>query len=122
MSQQILNDFKDSLIEFLDELIVQFPNEGDLIISRIFLKDQIPICDVMNLFIEKLLPHKEAIKNRNEAFFLENDVLFQGFRLEKVNYFKKLWMSDNLHEDDKETIFQWFEVFIKFSEKYKQQN
>jgi hypothetical protein len=47
---QVLNEFKNGLISFFDELIDQFPNEGDLIMIRIFLKDQIIIEDVMNIF------------------------------------------------------------------------
>ena len=31
----------------MDELIDQFPQEGDLVIARIFLKDQMSITEVM---------------------------------------------------------------------------
>ena len=34
----IEKQFKNALISFLDELIGQFPQEGDLVIFRIFLK------------------------------------------------------------------------------------
>ena len=37
----VLQEFKNGLISFVDELIDQFPKEGDLIMIRIFLKDQI---------------------------------------------------------------------------------
>ena len=47
---QVLSEFKNGLISFFDELIDQFPKEGDLIMIRIFLKDQIPIEQVMNTF------------------------------------------------------------------------
>ena len=36
----ILQEFKNNLITFFDELIDQFPTEADLVIIRIFLKDR----------------------------------------------------------------------------------
>ena len=44
MSQlEILNEFKTQLIVFLDELVAQFPTEGDLIVVRLFIANQLPI-------------------------------------------------------------------------------
>ena len=51
----ILKQFKNSIITFLDELIVQFPEEADLVIFRIFLKDRVPIIDIMTYFVHKIL-------------------------------------------------------------------
>ena len=45
---QILIQFKKSIISFIDELIEAFPTEPDLIILRIFIKDQISIENVIN--------------------------------------------------------------------------
>ena len=71
---EILTEFKNGLITFFDELIDVFPTEGDLIMARIFLKDQIPITDVITLFINNLNKDdqmfKKMIKNRNESFFI----------------------------------------------------
>ena len=47
---QILFEFKKQLTIFFDELIAQFPKEGDLIVIRLFLTNQIAIEDVMNIF------------------------------------------------------------------------
>ena len=38
---QILKDFKSQLLTFVDELISQFPSEGDLVILRVFIDNQI---------------------------------------------------------------------------------
>ena len=75
---RILIQFKNSLIEFIDELIDQFPQEPDLIILRIFLQDQIPIEEVISKFILAINKNnqemKKFISDRNEKFFLESDV------------------------------------------------
>ena len=95
---KILSEFRAGLINFFDELIEQFPDESDLIVLRIFISDQVPISDIMNTFIRKLLPLKEMIKTRNQNFFLENDVLFEKLKSDKVSYFKRLWTSNKLDD------------------------
>ena len=62
---QILKIFKDQFITFLDELIAQFPREPDLVIVRIFMKDQVPIADIMCHIVQQILPHEKKIKSRD---------------------------------------------------------
>ena len=123
---QILQQFKKQLISFFDELISQFPEEPDLVLIRIFLNDQMPIKDVMDVFIRKInkpaegdgLTIREMIKNRNENFFVENNSLFQEISKMKVNHFKKLWMSGRLDEEDKKIVWKWVDSFLYLSDKY----
>ena len=74
----IVQEFKNNLITFFDELIDQFPTEADLVIIRIFLKDQIPIDEVINIFNNTInkddQKFKKMIKERNEIFFLESNI------------------------------------------------
>ena len=118
---EILKEFKNSLIAFFDELIDQFPEEGDLIIVRIFLKDQMPIETVMNIFINNLNKDEQKlrkmVKDRNEIFFLENNV-FDTVNKNKVLHFKKLWRSGRLDDDDKKVVWKWIDSFIFLSDKY----
>jgi len=115
----ILNEFKRQLLLFLDEMVEQFPNEGDFVVMRILLNDQISINDVMNNFILQILPLKTMVKERNDNFFLQNNILFEDLDKSKVNHFKKIWRSDLLDDDDKEAMWQWFDMFIKIAEKYQ---
>ena len=112
-------DFKFSLVGFLDELIQQFPEEGDLIVLRIFLNDQVPIEEIMKIFCEKCLPLKENIKRRDQNFFLTNNVLFEKIDQNKVNHFKKIWLSPKLDSEDKDVIWAWYDTFISLAEKYQ---
>lgn len=125
---QVLIQFKNALTTFLDELINQFPEDGDLIMFRIFIKDRIPILDVMNLFIRNLLPKKKMILDKNEDYFLNYcNLLEMGKENEnkskenknKVNKFKKIWRSERLDKEDKMVIWKWFESFIYLAEKYQ---
>jgi len=115
----ILTKFKTNLIEFLDDLIGQFPNEGELVIARIFLKDQVPIVDVMSTFIQRLLPYKHMVRDRDEDFFIQQDVLFGGLRKDTVNHFKRLWKSGQMDDEDRQTIWKWFDRFILLAERYQ---
>lgn len=118
---QILTEFKNGLITFFDELIDVFPSEGDLVMIRIFLKDQIPIEDVINIFNNIInkddQKFKNMIKERNENFFLESNI-FDSISKTKVLHFKKLWRSGILDKEDKQTIWKWVESFVYLGEKY----
>jgi hypothetical protein len=115
---QILTDFKKNLVSFLDELIQQFPEEGDLIVLRIFLNDQVPIEEVMKSFSEKCIPLKDVIKKRDESFFLNENVLFSKIDQNKVNHFRRLWTSPKLDNEDRNVIWAWYDAFILLAEKY----
>lgn len=121
MSEQIIIQFKNSLISFIDELIDAFPREPDLIILRIFLKDQVPIEDVMNKFIYAINKNeqelKKYIKDRNELFFLESDV-FESISKSKALNFKKLWRSGTLDDEEKLAVWKWIDSFVILSERY----
>ena len=123
MEQLILLKFRDSLVQFIDSLIEQLDShptiKGDLIALRVFTKDQIPMLDVMNAFIAHILPHKEMIEKRRDAFFIENVDSMENLSGDSVERFKKLWRSNTFTEDDRSTIWDWVDVFVKLGEKYQ---
>ena len=118
---QVLIEFKNSLISFFDELIEQFPEEGDLVMIRIFLKDQIPIEDVINIFNHNINKNEQKLKkmtkDRDEASFLDNNI-FDTVNQGKISHFKKLWRSGRLDKEDKEVIWRWVDSFIYLGDKY----
>lgn len=117
----ILIQLKSQLVAFLDELIETFPNESDFVVFRIFVKDRLPILDIMKYITINLCPLQEMIRTRNEEFFMTHNVLFEKFdehESNKISYFKKMWISGSLDKRDKETIWRWFETFIYLGNKY----
>ena len=119
MSIQILTDFKNSLVKFFDELIEQFPTEGDPVIIRIIIKDRASIHDVMMYFIREILPEKHIIKARDEKFFTEGKSLFGMLPEDQGNSFKRIWKSPQLDKEDRMVIWQWTDLFVSLAEKYK---
>ena len=115
---EILTLFKEKLIQFFDALIEQFPNEGDFVMIRVMLP-QIPIEDIMKTFSSRITPYTSMIKAKDERFFLESTNLFEGIKSDRVNYFKKIWISGNLTDEDKEQLWRWFNLFSNLSNKYQ---
>ena len=58
------------------------------------------------------------IINKDEGFFLENNILFEQVDSKKVNRFKCLWRSETLEDDDREMLWKWFYSFVYLAEKY----
>ncbi len=114
----LLSQLKEQLVLFFDELIELLPLESDLVIIRIFINDKIPITDVMNYVIRKLIPLKNLVQTTDDKFFINNNILFEQLDQHKVNHFKRIWTTGNLDSDDKKTIWKWFATFIYLAEKY----
>jgi len=117
---EVLREFKSQLIIFFDELIENFPEEGDLVIARLFIANQVPIVDLMNDFNHHMNKDdkrvRKMIKDRREDFFMHN-TLFTSHKT-NLNHFKKLWRSGILDKDDKEIIWKWVDTFIFLGDKY----
>jgi hypothetical protein len=115
----ILKQLKEQLILFFDELIDTLPDEPDLIIIRIFIKDKYPVEDIMKYLMKKFIPLRNGILKEDEGFFLNNNILFEEMDNTKVNHFKRIWRSETLSEDDRKVIWKWFKGFLYLAEKYE---
>lgn len=120
----VLSEFKNNLITFFDELIDLFPDLGDLVMIRIFLKDQVCIKDVIEMASYQLNKNdqqvRKIIKERHEDFFLEENNFFDGLskQKDKVMKFQNIWRSKRLDKEDKETIWKWIDSFVYLIDKY----
>lgn len=121
---KLLQTFKNQIIKFLDELIEQFPTDAEFVLIRVFVKDQIPLGDVLGRFIKECLPHHQQIKNKNESFFLESDIIVSALGGSKIGMdvmekLKSLWRSERLDNDDRDMIWKWMGLFFQIAETYK---
>jgi len=117
---EVLKEFKSQLIIFFDELIESFPMEGDLVVARLFIANQVPIVDLMNDFNHHINKNegrlRKMIKERREDFFLK-ETLFTRHK-ENLDHFKKLWRSTTMDNEDKDIIWKWVDTFIFLGDKY----
>ncbi len=120
-SIQVLTDFKNNLVQFFDALIELFPQESDFVLMRILIKDQIPIQEVMNIFITNILPHKALIRARDDktimnlSFVPETSSSVKG----KIGNLRRIWLSPDLDDENRDTIWAWLNSFVALVEKYQ---
>jgi hypothetical protein len=114
----LLSLFKDKLIEFIDALIELLPNEGDLILLKIMFQTQIPLEQAMQIFSSRIMPYADMVEAKDERFFLETTDLFAGIRRDKVSYFKDIWQSKEMTNEDRDALWQWFNFFLKLAKRY----
>lgn len=124
MKLQILLQLKEQVVEFLDQLVQNIPDTEsvvpDLILARVLINDQIETEKIMDYIIEEILPLRQKIIDKDDDFFLKNNILFSKFSENKVNQFKNLWEQDILDQHDRNTIWEWFRVFIHLADQYQQ--
>lgn len=116
---ELLIKFKNVLMNFIDELVQQFPNDSDIVMCRIFIKDQIPTQTIMDKFIKYFTPQEELIKNKDPLFFTMGTSEFCSSLNLSTNIFEKVWFSDVLDDEDKEITWQWITSLYKIVDKYK---
>lgn len=115
----IMRIFQEKLVAFFDALIELLPKEGDLIILRVMFANQIPIENAIKIFGSRIVPYADMVKNKDERFFIECTDVFSGIRKDKVSYFKDLWQSGTLTDDDKLQLWKWFNLFLNLTLKFE---
>jgi hypothetical protein len=129
--QKFYNIFNTKIIEFLNDLIDLFPNDYNFkmyktAINLVKLADNKKPLQYYKKFVTD--EYKEHINNRNDKFFLEHDyseiindselnseVGASDISSKIVNRLKGYWSS--LSDDNKVTVWDYFNIFLKISEK-----
>lgn len=117
----LMGQFRDLLVEFTDELIEQYPREGDFIMLRIFLKDQLPISDVIGKFIRDFLPLEEKALKRDKDFFIQNFFEYSGVsnrNSNRVNHLLNFVRAADFTQEDMDALWKWIDVFFKIAKAY----
>lgn len=117
-SKQILSEFKKNIILFLDALAEQVPElTTQFMFGHYVIGTQYTEEVLMNSFIQHILPHEDEIKSRNDNFFFEHAQNLVGGG--NVNYFRMLWNSSRLDDEDRSDIWNWFDTFLFLCKKYQ---
>ena len=120
---EIIVEFKTQVTAFFDELIAQFPHEGDLVVMRLYIATQLDITDALNTFIHTITTNngvcRQAVKDRNEQYFMKMNITSDMDKKYKLGHFKSLWRSGQLDTDDKNVIWSWIDTFIFLADKYR---
>nr|QBK87208.1 MAG: uncharacterized protein LCMAC201_01100 [Marseillevirus LCMAC201] len=115
---KVLGQLRDQVLNLLDDLLSICPNEPDVLLARLFFENQVNPETLMLGFVKWVYPWKGYIKEHNEMYFEENEHIFGPLPVDKVQYFKDKIKDGTFDDDDKEIIWQYFEVFISLIEQY----
>jgi hypothetical protein len=117
---RILILFKKQLVSFCEELISQFPDEGDFVVMKLFVENQIPIKQIMDGFINQINKNDAKVRGmivgRNDDFFI-NENPFKFMSAERTGKMSKLW-RESMTQEDKDVIWNWVDVFVTITNKY----
>jgi len=122
----VLTKFNNTIEQLIDALIDRYDYNSDLKRELTLTKERFVILRKTNprKVIEGVLffvyPYKKQIMENDSDFFIrknfEEDTKDEG-HLVKALKLKELWEND-MDENTKNTIFNFFKVFIVLSEKY----
>jgi hypothetical protein len=116
----ILIMFKNQMVSFIEQLIQQFPQEGDFVVLKLFVDTQVQIEKLVHGWIKQLDRNdgkvRKMITDRNDIFFIEENP-FKFINDQRLLKFTTLWKT--LEDDDKQSIWKWMDLFVKISDKYK---
>jgi len=117
----ILIRFRNQLVSFCDELIRQFPEEGDFVVFKLFITSQVPIKTIMEGFNRYINKNEQKIrlmiKARNDDFFIREN-LFKFLSAERKNRLSTLWTDGRMDVEDKKVIWKWVDSFVMLGDRY----
>ena len=117
----ILIHFRNQLVSFCDELIRQFPEEGDFVVFKLFITSQVPIKTIMESFNRYVNKNEQKIrlmiKARNDDFFIREN-LFKFLSAERKNRLSALWSDGRMDGEDKKVIWKWVDSFVMLGDRY----
>jgi len=119
---ELLKAFKNHLIAFVEDVMRLLPNEADLYQLRITFAYHLPMETALKILASRILPYTDLVKSKDEKFFIECTDIFSGIQQDKVSYFKDLWMSGTLTDEDKEQLWKWFKLFLYYAIQYNKLN
>lgn len=117
-----LKAFNTQLVNFVQDLVREYPKDGDLIIYGEGIETLVKVDSRTCLanFIQYVYPHKDEIMKEDDAYFMSYDISKHEHstgELEKLSAkIKKIWQNE-CTDETKKTIWKYFKVLMILSEK-----
>ena len=127
MSVRVAENVKTTILEFISDLkdviFTGSADRGDLLLVEFFFK-KMNTTSVTEHIVSHVLPHKNKIKDRDVQFFIDQKrQIFAGLPEDRVSYFADLVQrtkdEGGLADDDKDTIWSYFDTLLVLAEEYK---
>lgn len=116
--KKISEKFNKLVDNFLRDLQSILPDETEIAV----LKSQIAVATmwsenkILKSFIDYVYPYKEHIMEKNEEFFLGDDISEKKDYLSEALHMAELWQN-KLSDDNKDVVWKYFQVMVVLAEK-----
>jgi hypothetical protein len=117
-AEMFANQLKEQMLNLTDDLLEILPNERDVFAARLYFEFQ-PAINLMEGFVKHVIPRRDYIKNRDERYFTENGSIFGSLPQNKVDHFKNMFLSGRIGDDEKQVIWDYFDVFLTLAENFE---
>jgi len=107
-------EFKEQLVNFLDDIIDSYPSETRFVYLRM-IYDKVSPKKISEIICKHILPYKEYIKTHNEELFINDDLIFKNIDPTGMFTFSDLWVK-KFDDEDKASIWKWFNVLLSILE------
>ena len=122
----LLKAFNNHLLEFIDDLIIIFPEELDIRTSKTFIQSIIKVNPKMisKYYYDNIgLRYKEQIENADITFFIDKDYtedLGADWKTNKIHITMDKWRSilKNTKDENKKKAMKYFQNLLKLAEIY----
>lgn len=118
---KILQIFKSQTINFINDMISLFPEEGDLLVLKMFITDQANIADIVDRVVLRLNENngemKKMLREHNDKYITTITITTENYK-ESVEKFKSKWNNGSLDKKDKEMFWKYADTFILLCDRY----
>ena len=110
--------FNKIVDKFLTELETILPDEKDIVIfkSQLAVTAMIYPNKILHSFINHVYPHKTHIMEKNEDFFLGNNLSEKQDYMSEAIHLTEMWKT-KLSPENKIVVWKYFQVMILLAEK-----
>ena len=117
------NEIKQNVLDFIsdlkDNVFCENDEQGEFMLVEFFFT-KMHAGRVTQHIIDHVLPHKLIIKKRNLHFFIENRKIFSGLPEDRIDYYGEILGGGKVvDKENMEYIWEYFDIMIKLTEKYK---
>lgn len=109
---------KEQMLNLTDDLLEILPDERDIFAARMYFEFQSSMT-IMEGFVKYVIPKRQYIIDRDERYFTENDTIFGKLPKNKVDHFKNLYLSGKIGDEEKQVIWDYFDVFLTLAENFE---
>ena len=118
-----LEKFNDTFKEFIDDLILQYPDDSDFGLYKIGMysalsNDEEFLVNMFNFYVTSI--YGDKILNKDEEFFMNNQMYEEcvdNNALKIIQKIQNYWVS--MSENTKSIIWKYFRVLIILDRKYR---